>query len=85
MAEPLTLSVSLLLFKLTKVVDWFVLGLHLNVPKYELDKIQKQFLLVEGVDRCKAEMLDMWLKKEEEPHWRVIVDALEKMESYELA
>ena len=30
-------------------------------------------------------MLDMWLKKEEEPHWRVIVDALEKMKSYELA
>ena len=71
--------------KLTKVVDWYVLGLHLNIPKYELDKIQKQFLLNEGVERCKAEMLDMWLKKEEEPHWRVIVDALEKMKNYELA
>ena len=85
MAEPLTLSVSLLLFKLTKVVDWYVLGLHLNIPKHELDKVQKQFLLNEGVERCKAEMLDMWLKKEEEPHWRVIVDALEKMKNYELA
>ena len=85
MAEPLSLSVSLLLFKLTKVVDWYVLDLHLNIPKYELDKIQKQFLLNEGVERCKAEMLDMWLKKEEEPHWRVIVDALEKMKNYELA
>ena len=85
MSEPFYLSVSLLLSKLTKVVDWYVLGLHLNIPKYELDKIQKQFLLNEGVERCKAEMLDMWLKKEEEPHWRVIVDALEKMKSYELA
>ena len=27
----------------------------------------------------------MWLKKEEEPHWRVIINALEKMKSYELA
>ena len=85
MSQPFSLSVSLLLSKLTKVVDWYVLGLHLNIPKYELDKIQKQFLLNEGVERCKAEMLDMWLKKEEEPHWRVIVDALEKMKSYELA
>ena len=85
MSQPFSLSVSLLLSKLTKVVDWYVLGLHLNIPKYELDKIQKQFLLNEGVERCKAEMLDMWLKKEEEPHWRVIVDALERMNSYELA
>ena len=85
MSEPFSLSVSVLLSKLTKVVDWYVLGLHLNIPKYELDKIQKQFLLNEGVERCKAEMLDMWLKKEEEPHWRVIINALEKMKSYELA
>ena len=85
MSEPFSLSVSVFLSKLTKVVDWYVLGLHLNIPKYELDKIQKQFLLNEGVERCKAEMLDMWLKKEEEPHWRVIVNALEKMKSYELA
>ena len=85
MSQPFSLSISLLLSKLTKVVDWYILGLHLNIPKYELDKIQKQFLLNEGVERCKAEMLDMWLKKEEEPHWRVIVDALEKMKSYELA
>ena len=27
----------------------------------------------------------MWLKKEEEPHWKVIIDALEKMKSYEIA
>ena len=27
----------------------------------------------------------MWLKKEKEPHWRVIINALEKMKSYELA
>ena len=51
MSEPFSLSVSVLLSKLTKVVDWYVLGLHLNIPKYELDKIQKQFLLNEGVKR----------------------------------
>uniref|UniRef100_A0A1X7T420 Death domain-containing protein n=1 Tax=Amphimedon queenslandica TaxID=400682 RepID=A0A1X7T420_AMPQE len=78
------LSVSLLLSKLLPVVDWEVLGLHLNIPKHELEKIRKQFFH-EGVERCKAEMFDLWLKTNDEEalHWNVISDALTKMRGLE--
>ena len=78
------LSLSLLLSKLLPVVDWEVLGLHLNIPKHELEKIRRQFFH-EGVERCKAEMFDLWLKtsNEETLHWNVISDALTKMRGLE--
>ena len=72
------ISVSLLLKELKEVVDWEVLGLHLNVPAHELKKIRKQFFH-EGVERCKAGMFELWL--EQEPaDWRTMTDALEKLD-----
>ena len=84
MSEVTKLSLSLLLSKLLLVVDWEVLGLHLNIPKHELEKIRRQFFH-EGVERCKAEMFDLWLKtsNEETLHWNVISDALTKMRGLE--
>ena len=84
MSEVTKVSLSSLLSKLLPVVDWEVLGLHLNIPKHELEKIRRQFFH-EGVERCKAEMLDLWLKtsNEEALHWNVISDALTKMRGLE--
>ena len=77
-------SLSVLLSKLLPVVEWETLGLHLDIPKHELEKIRVQFFH-EGVEKCKAEMLDLWLKRnnEENINWNVISDALRKMKGLE--
>ena len=77
-------SLSALLSKLLPVVEWETLGLHLDIPKHELEKIRVQFFH-EGVEKCKAEMLDLWLKRnnEENINWNVISDALRKMKGLE--
>ena len=77
-------TLPLLLSKLLPVVEWEVLGLHLDIPKHELEKIRVQFFH-EGVEKCKAEMLDLWLKRnnEENINWNVISDALRKMKGLE--
>ena len=77
-------SLSVLLSKLLPVVEWETLGLHLDIPKHELEKIRVQFFH-EGVEKCKAEMLDLWLKRnnEENTNWNVISDALRKMKGLE--
>lgn len=76
-------SLSSLLSHLLPVVDWEILGLHLSIPKYELDKIRIQHHH-EGVERCKAEMLHLWLTNyctsgDESEQWALITDALDKM------
>ena len=77
-------SLSVLLSKLLPVIEWETLGLHLDIPKHELEKIRVQFFH-EGVEKCKAEMLDLWLKRnnEENINWNVISDALRKMKGLE--
>ena len=77
-------TLPLLLSKLLPVVEWETLGLHLDIPKHELKKIRVQFFH-EGVEKCKAEMLDLWLKRnnEENINWNVISDALRKMKGLE--
>lgn len=80
--EP-TSSLSSFLSLLLQVVDWDILGLHLSIPKYELDKIRKQFHH-EGVERCKAEMIHLWLTnycttEDVKEQWGLITDALDKM------
>ena len=77
-------TLPLLLSKLLPVVEWETLGLHLDIPKHELEKIRVQFFH-EGVEKCKAEMLDLWLKRNnvENINWNVISDALRKMKGLE--
>ena len=77
-------TLPLLLSKLLPVVEWETLGLHLDIPKHELEKIRVQFFH-EGVEKCKAEMLDLWLKRnnEENINWNIISDALRKMKGLE--
>ena len=46
-----TLNLQLLVKKLQKIADWFMLGVHLGVPKEELNKIDQQFIVT---SRCGA-------------------------------
>ncbi len=64
-----------MLASLHPVVGWFLLGIHLEVPLSDLQKIRQQFS--ENVDQCKTEMLITYSKLSE-PSWADIVKALRR-------
>ena len=70
--------------KATKIADWFMLGVHLGVPKEELNKIDQQFLS-HGVERCKAELFDLWLRRNPSARWDDVASALERLNEVALA
>ena len=57
-----------------EVVDWFHLGLYLEVPEHELQKISLAHTY-RGVKRCKTEALIVWMEMKE-ASWSQIVRAL---------
>ena len=71
-----SLSVVGLLKELHQVTDWYMLGVYLELPSHELDKIRQQFLS-EGVERCKAAMFNLWLRSTQKASWELIANGLE--------
>ena len=69
--------------KLENVVDWFHLGLYLEVPEDELEIIGKNY--PQDTKRCRTEMLSWWMNNTLEKKWATIVQALEKTGSKVLA
>ena len=65
-----------LLDVLQKVTDVDDLGLHLGVPKHELDKIRQDF---HKADERKREMLQWWLNHTLNPTWERVTRALRVM------
>ena len=80
-ADTSLLTVSLLLEELKEVTDWYLLGAYLNVPVYELKKINAQ----DGVERCKLEVLHYWLNTTTTASWKDIARALEQLDMLKLA
>ena len=79
-----SLNVRLIVTKVQKIADWFMLGVHLGVPKEELNKIDQQFLS-QGVERCKAELFDLWLRQNPSARWDDVASALEQLNEKALA
>lgn len=79
-------SLHLLLNELRPVVDWHSFGVYLKLPKYELDKIQRQYFQTEGIERCKTEVLHLWLegREKEDGVWEEVIEVLEKMKEEDL-
>ena len=84
MSRSNTLNLQILVTKLQTIADWFMLGVHLGVPKEELNKIDQQFLS-HGVERCKAELFDLWLRRNPSARWDDVVRALERLNEMALA
>ena len=79
MSAPL--KVDLLLQEL-KNVEWDTLGTYLGLSQSEISEIERDH---KRTWRRKIVMLDMWLRKEENPSWAKIIAALEKMSETSLA
>ena len=68
---------QLLLPALREVFDWFELGIQLQVPRYRLREIEAE---KPTVSERRLEMLDYWLKGDNEHSKNFLKRALEKME-----
>ena len=69
--------------ELKGVVNWFQLGLELDIPDDELRIIRKDNILF-GVEQCLLEVLIHW-GDHEKPTWTKVVGALVKIGRYVLA
>ena len=67
--------------------NWFVFGIRLGVPTYQLKKIEKEYQ--KESKRCMIEMLDYWLNNNTSSSthtiWNDVVLALEEIDNKALA
>ena len=66
-------TVRCLLTELDQVVDWFSLGIHLEIKPAELTEIHQNF--PRDCNRCKIEMLRIWLRSCTHPTWDKVAQA----------
>ena len=72
-----------LVYELNEVVDWYHLGLHLEIPDVELQIIAKDH--PQDTKMCRTKMLSWWMNNVEERKWATIVHALVRTGSRFLA
>ena len=69
---PVKVTLAALVEELVEVVDWFHLGLYLEVPEHELKEIRCDY---PDVKQRKTQALSVWMKMKE-ASWSQIVRAL---------
>ena len=63
-------------------VQWDTLGINLGLSVEEIQEIELDH---QTTSRKRSEMINKWLKKELNPTWIMVVDALEKMSENRIA
>ena len=76
-------TIELLAQELNKVAKWQTLGTNLDMAPCEITVIEQDH--PGDTARRRTAMLDKWLRKEENPSWMRIIEALEKMSEKSLA
>ena len=69
---------NLLLEAFSSVTDWHGLGRQLGLTMSQLRSIEVS-CRVDGLDRLKAEMFDVWLKSSPNAFWTNLITALRAM------
>ena len=73
-----------LLKELSKVEKWFMLGIFLDVPVDQLEKIESSHQQ-RDLERCMIDMLKYWLNNNVSASWKDVVRALEQIDQLVLA
>ena len=76
-------TIELLAQELNKVAKWQTLGTNLDMAPCEITVIEQDH--PGDTARRRTAMLDKWLRKEENPSWMSVIEALEKMSEKSLA
>ena len=77
-----TLTTDLLVHELNEVTNWQYLGMFLGLGMAEIKEIEQDH---SDTPRRRMEMLEKWMRKEGNPSWEMVVEALEKMSELRLA
>ena len=77
-----TLTTDLLVYELKGITEWQSLGLYLGLGMAEIKEIEQDH---PDTPRRRMEMLEKWMRKEGNPSWEMVVEALEKMSEQRLA
>ena len=76
------LTTDLLVNELKEVTEWQSLGLNLGLCMAAIKEIEQDY---QDMARRRMETLDRWLRKEANPSWVMVIEALEKMSELRLA
>ena len=82
------MNVGLLVKELQTIQDtWPTLGHYLGIDLPKTKGIQQEYKHKEGTEGCKRQMFEFWLAKcpPEESSWKLVIQALEKLDEVELA
>ena len=77
-----TLTTDLLVHELKGIEEWVRLGLYLGLSMAEIKEIEHTH---PDTSSRRMAMLDKWMRKEGNPSWEMVVEALEKMSELGLA
>lgn len=77
-------TVSLLCLELDEVVEWELLGIHLQFEYKIIKKIRADYIH-DDVDRCKLELYYHWFERNIDTTWKSVTDALERLKYNALA
>ena len=77
MRALMPLSLPDLLEETKTLTDWYTLGVFLKMPNEELKDIDRR-LSREGLQRCKIELFNSWMKRYPNASWAEMANALEK-------
>ena len=69
--------------ELSDVIQWYVLGIKLNLPQSVLAIIEANH--PRDIERCRLEMLNKWLQMTPTASWSEIVQALYEMDLHSVA
>lgn len=72
-----------LLEQVVEVFEWEQVGTALGVKKYKLSEIREARHGVTA--NCKLDLFDYWLRSDVRASWKKLIEALEKVEYFELA
>ena len=78
-----TLNVQNLSLAMVQVTNWHTLGIRLGVPTYQLKNIEQSYPM--NNERCKNEMLSVWLQMSPAACWRDVARALHEIDHHVLA
>ena len=80
---PATPTLQALVYELTSVEDWHLLGVNLGLRGHQLHEIERNY---DGDgNRCKTETLCMWQRNAKNPSWEAVVKALCLMKEHVVA
>lgn len=75
---PATPTLRLLVYELSSVEDWHLLGVNLGLKGHQLRGIEKTY---HGDSiRCKTEALDLWQRNAKNCTWEAVARALDRIE-----